>query len=153
MKNLGYEIKGFDHCEFYVGNAKQASHFYKQTLGFEIIAYRGLETGSRERVSYVLNQGKINFVLTSPLKRDTSIGKHINVHGDGIRDVAFEVNDAKVAWKNSVDRGAKVFKNQKKYQIQWVLLLFQLLQLSGIPFIHLSKEKIILALFFQAMKP
>ena len=53
MKNLGYEIKGFEHCEFYVGNAKQASHFYKQTLGFEIIAYRGLETGSRERVSYV----------------------------------------------------------------------------------------------------
>ena len=114
MKNLGYEIKGFDHCEFYVGNAKQASHFYKQTLGFEIIAYRGLETGSRERVSYVLNQGKINFVLTSPLKRDTSIGKHINAHGDGIRDVAFEVNDAKVAWKNSVDRGAKSIQKPKK---------------------------------------
>ena len=67
MKTIDYKISGFNHCEFYVGNAKQTAHYYQTTMGFQLIAYRGLETGVRDRVSYVLNQNKINLVITSPL--------------------------------------------------------------------------------------
>ena len=84
MNSQPYSIKGFDHCEFYVGNAKQAAHYYKSTMGFRPIAYRGLETGSRDRVSYVLNQDQINLVITSPLEINTDVGAHIDRHGDGI---------------------------------------------------------------------
>ena len=69
MKTNDYKIQGFDYCEFYVGNAKQTTHYYQTTMGFQLIAYRGLETGSRDRVSYVLNQNKINLVITAPLKK------------------------------------------------------------------------------------
>ena len=71
MKNNKYSIKGFNHCELYVSNAKQTAYFYQNTMGFEPIAYRGLETGSRDRVSYVLNQNHINLVITSPLTKST----------------------------------------------------------------------------------
>ena len=107
MNNLNYKIKGFDHCEFYVGNAKQTAHFYQTTMGFELIAYRGLETGIRDKVSYVLNQNKINLVITSPLQKNTLIGSHIDRHGDGVKDVSFTVDNAEMAWKESIDRGAK----------------------------------------------
>ena len=76
-------------------------------MGFQPVAYRGLETGTRDRVSYVLNQDRINLVITSPLKKNTEIGKHIDRHGDGVKDVAFRVNDAEAAWKTSLERGAK----------------------------------------------
>jgi 4-hydroxyphenylpyruvate dioxygenase len=75
-------------------------------MGFRPIAYRGLETGSRDRVSYVLNQDQINLVITSPLEKNTDIGVHIDCHGDGIKDVAFTVDDSEMAWKTSIDRGA-----------------------------------------------
>lgn len=76
-------------------------------MGFQPVAYRGLETGTRDRVSYVLNQDRINLVITSPLEKNTEIGKHIDRHGDGVKDVAFRVNDAEAAWKTSLERGAK----------------------------------------------
>ena len=107
MNQAPYSIKGFDHCEFYVGNAKQTAYFYNRTMGFNTIAYRGLETGSREKVSYVLNQGKIFLVVTSPMIKDTEIGYHIDRHGDGIKDVALTVDDAEMAWKSCIERGAK----------------------------------------------
>lgn len=107
MKKLPYTINGFDYCELYVGNAKQTAHYYQTTMGFKIIAYQGLETGSRESVSYVLNQGLINLILTSPLKKDTTIGKHIDRHGDGMKNIAFTVNDSKTAWEESIKRGAQ----------------------------------------------
>ncbi len=107
MTKLNYSIKGFDFCEFYVGNAKQTAYFYQNTMGFKLIAYKGLETGSREKVSYVLNQNKIYFIISSPLKKNTAIGEHINLHGDGIKDVAFTVTDAKIAWEESIYHGAK----------------------------------------------
>lgn len=106
MSSQPYSIKGFDHCELYVGNAKQTAHYYQSTMGFRPIAYRGLETGSRDRVSYVLNQDHINLVITSPLEKNTDIGVHIDCHGDGIKDVAFTVDDSEMAWKTSIDRGA-----------------------------------------------
>ena len=73
MNNMTYSIKGFDHCELYVGNAKQTAYYYQNTMGFKPVAYRGLETGDRDRVSYVLNQDHINLVITSPLGKNTKI--------------------------------------------------------------------------------
>ena len=107
MNNMTYSIKGFDHCELYVGNAKQTAYYYQNTMGFKPVAYRGLETGDRDRVSYVLNQDHINLVITSPLGKNTDIGHHIDRHGDGIRDVAFTVDDSEKAWIESLERGAK----------------------------------------------
>ena len=107
MKKIPYSIMGFDHCEMYVGNAKQASHYYQSTMGFNLIAYQGLETGNRETVSYVLNQGLINLVLTSPLIKNTEIGKHIDRHGDGMKTISFSVDDATIAWDESIRRGAQ----------------------------------------------
>ena len=106
MTKTPYTIKSFDHCELYVGNAKQSSHFYQFTMGFNLIAYQGLETGNRESVSYVLNQGLINLVLTSPLIEDTKIGRHIDVHGDGMKNISFSVDNATIAWEESIRRGA-----------------------------------------------
>ena len=105
-----YNINGFDYCELYVSNAKQAAHYYHTALGFYPIAYSGLETGSRDRVSYVLKQNQIRFVLTSPLNNNSDISKHIYNHGDGVKDVAFTVNDAEAAWKECVKRGAESIK-------------------------------------------
>lgn len=102
-----YTLKAFDHCELYVSNAKQAAHYYRTALGFLPIAYKGLETGSREKVSYVMKQNKIRFVLTSPLEKDTEIGHHIDIHGDGVKDVSFTVDDAEAAWKETTNRGAE----------------------------------------------
>jgi len=100
-------LHDFDHIEFYVGNAKQAAHFYRLAFGFDIVAYCGPETGVRDRASYLLQQGKIRFVLTSPLSPDSDIAEHIKLHGDGVRDIAFEVSDAVAAYETVVARGAK----------------------------------------------
>jgi len=102
-----YKIDGFDYCELYVSNAKQAAHFYHSAFGFYPIAYCGLETGSRDRVSYLLKQNQIKFLLTSPLNNNSEISKHIYNHGDGVKDVSFTVNDAEAAWKESIERGAE----------------------------------------------
>src|SRR5215468_7045889 len=100
-------IKNWDHIEFYVGNAKQAAHYYASTFGFTPVAYAGLETGVRDRASYVLEQGKIRFVLTSGLTADSPIAQHCLAHGDGAKVVALEVPDATAAYKVAVERGAK----------------------------------------------
>jgi len=99
-------INGTDYVELYVGNAKQAAHFYKTALGFRSLAYAGLETGLRDRVSYVLVQGKIRLVLTTPLRSDTPISDHIKKHGDGIKVIALWVEDAVKAYEETVGRGA-----------------------------------------------
>lgn len=114
MTKPSYSIKGFDHCELYVSNAKQTAHYYRTTMGFQPIAYRGLETGNRDSVSYVLNQDRINLVITSPLEKNTEIGAHIDRHGDGMKDVAFTVDDSEAAWKTSLARGAKNAMNPKE---------------------------------------
>ncbi len=102
-----FNINGTDYIEFIVGNAKQSAHFYQTQFGFEPIAYRGLETGEREKVSYVLKQNKIILVLTSPLKAASPLNDHLRLHGDGVRDVAFWVDDAREAWEFSTGRGAE----------------------------------------------
>jgi 4-hydroxyphenylpyruvate dioxygenase len=99
-------LNGTDYVELYVGNAKQAAHYYKTAFGFQPIAFAGLETGSKDKVSYVLAQGKIRIVLTSPLTKDGPINEHINKHGDGVKNVALWVDDAAKSWKETTQRGA-----------------------------------------------
>lgn len=98
-------INGTDYVEFYVGNAKQAAHFYASAFGFEIVGYRGPETGVRDRVSYLLVQDKIRFVLTAPLGPDGEIAAHVHRHGDGVRDLALWVDDAAAAYEAATSRG------------------------------------------------
>ena len=102
-------LLGTDYVELYVGNAKQSAHFYKTAFGFQSEAYAGLETGVKDRVSYVLKQDKIRLVLTSPLNEGGPINEHINKHGDGVKVVALWVEDATKAWEETTKRGAKSF--------------------------------------------
>ncbi|THV58853.1 4-hydroxyphenylpyruvate dioxygenase [Flagellimonas alvinocaridis] len=102
-------INGTDYIELYVGNSKQAAHFYKTAFGFQSLAYAGLETGLKDRESYVVVQDKIRLILTSPLKSGTKIGEHIDTHGDGVKVVALWVDDATYAYNAAMERGAKSY--------------------------------------------
>jgi 4-hydroxyphenylpyruvate dioxygenase len=102
-------LLGTDYVEFYVGNAKQSAHFYKTAFGFQSFAYKGLETGSRDSVSYVLKQDKIRLVLTTPLNSKSPINDHIVKHGDGVKIIALWVDDATSAFEETTKRGAKPF--------------------------------------------
>ena len=101
-----FPINGTDYIEFYVGNAKQASHYYRGAFGFQLVAYRGPETGTRDRVSYILQQGKIRFVLTTALTTGSDIADHVARHGDGVKDLALWVDDAREAFRRATERGA-----------------------------------------------
>ena len=101
-----YEIMGTDYIQLIVGNAKQAKHYYQTQFGFEPIAYKGLETGDREKTEYVLRQNKITLILTTPISSDSQLNDHLRLHGDGVKDVAFWVTDAKIAWDKTTKNGA-----------------------------------------------
>jgi 4-hydroxyphenylpyruvate dioxygenase len=102
-------LMGTDYVEFYVGNAKQAAYFYKTAFGFQSHAYAGLETGMKDRVSYVLVQDKIRLVLTTALTEDNPIGDHVRKHGDGVKVIALWVEDARKSYEETVKRGAKSY--------------------------------------------
>lgn len=102
-------LLGTDYVEFYVGNAKQAAHFYKTAFGFQSHAYAGLETGVKDRASYVLKQDKIRIVLTTALKSDSPIGEHVKKHGDGVKIVALWVDDARKSYEETIKRGAESY--------------------------------------------
>mgnify|MGYP000017280092 CR=1 FL=1 len=102
-------LLGTDYLEFYVGNAKQSAHFYKTAFGFQSYAYKGLETGSKDSVSYVLKQDKIKLVLTTPLSSKSPINDHIVKHGDGVKVIALWVEDARKSFEATTSRGARVF--------------------------------------------
>ena len=104
-------LLGTDYIEFYVGNAKQAAHFYKSAFGFQSYAYKGLETDNKEYASYVVKQDKIKIVLTTPLNSKSPINDHIVKHGDGVKIIALWVDDATKSWKETTSRGAKSFMN------------------------------------------
>jgi 4-hydroxyphenylpyruvate dioxygenase len=104
--NNPLKLKRIHHVEFWVGNAKQAAYYYRNAFGFSQGAYAGLETGNRQLTSYVLQQGKANFVLSTPLCPDHPAAEHIRKHGDGVRDIALEVQDADFAFEEAVRRGA-----------------------------------------------
>ena len=106
-----FPINGTDYIEFYVGNARQASHYYRGAFGFQLVGYRGPETGVRDRASYLLQQDRIRFVLTTPIRADLSdeaaaIADHLARHGDGVRDLALWVDDARGAFATAIERGA-----------------------------------------------
>ena len=100
-------LNGTDYIEFYVGNAKQAAHYYGTAFGFRTVGYRGPETGHREAASYLLRQGKIRFVLTSALRPTSPVAEHVHRHGDGVRDIALWVDDAEAAFRETTKRGAR----------------------------------------------
>jgi 4-hydroxyphenylpyruvate dioxygenase len=102
-------LHGTDYVEFYVGNAKQAAHYYKTAFGFQSLAYAGPETGLKDKASYVLRQNKLTFVLTTPLQKGNEIADHINKHGDGVKILALKVDDAKNAWNETTKRGGKSY--------------------------------------------
>ena len=103
-------LKGTDHIEFYVGNAKQAAYYYQHAFGFELVAYAGPETGIRDRASYVLQQNKIRIVLTTSLQPEGDIAAHVYKHADGVKVLALWVDDAEKSWKETLARGAKSYK-------------------------------------------
>ncbi|HMS97350.1 MAG TPA: 4-hydroxyphenylpyruvate dioxygenase [Saprospiraceae bacterium] len=105
--NDTFPINGTDHIEFYVGNAKQSALYYQHCFGYELVAYKGPETGSREVVSYVLQQGKIRLVLTSTVKEDHEIAKHVAKHGDGVKVLALWVDNAAEAYEKALAKGAE----------------------------------------------
>ena len=109
-------INGTDYVEFYVGNAKQAAHFYKTAFGFQSHAYSGLETGDSTKTSYVLIQDKIRLVLTTPMSGNTEIEEHLTKHGDGVKVIALWVDDATQAWKETTNRGAKSYMEPTKIE-------------------------------------
>lgn len=99
-------LLGTDYIEFYVGNAKQAAHYYQSAFGFKLIAYAGPETGIKDKTSYVLQQNKATFILTTPLYQNNPIADHISKHGDGVKAIALRVNNATDAWQETTKRGA-----------------------------------------------
>ncbi len=102
-------LEGTDYIEFYVGNAKQAAHFYKTAFGFQSLAYAGPETGVKDRASYAVRQHQLTFVFTTSLKGDNEISAHVARHGDGVKMLALRVQDATEAWKQTTQRGGKSF--------------------------------------------
>lgn len=107
MDDNPLKIRQVHHMEFYVGNAKQADYYYRNAFGFSREAYSGLETGDREKTSYALRQGTVRLVMTTPHDPDSPISEHIRRHGDGVRDIALEVDDADLAYELALSRGAE----------------------------------------------
>src|SRR3954453_17569438 len=102
-------LEGTDYVELYVGNARQAAHFYKTAFGFQSLAYSGPETGTKDRVSYAIRQNKLTFLLTTPLRSNNPIADHIAKHGAGLKVLASKVEDATSAWNETTKRGGKSY--------------------------------------------
>jgi 4-hydroxyphenylpyruvate dioxygenase len=117
-RDSSVSLRGFDYIELYVGNAQQAAYFYRTAFGFRPVGYAGLETGKRDRVSFVMEQGQIRLILTAAIVPDSPVAEDVRLHGDGVKDIAFEVDDATQAFAIAVERGATpvmeptVFENQ-----------------------------------------
>lgn len=107
MIDNGVALRRVDHVRFFVGNARQSAYFYRNAFGFEVVGYGGLETGLRDEAAYVLRQGDITFILASPLRPNHSENQRLALHGDGVQDVALEVNDVAEAYRAAVARGAE----------------------------------------------
>src|SRR5947209_16998560 len=99
-------LRRIDHVRFFVGNARQSAYFYRNAFGFDVVAYAGLETRSRHEAGYVLRQGHITFVLASPLSAAHPESQRLVLHGDGVQDIALEVEDVAAAYRTATERGA-----------------------------------------------
>ncbi|HEY9712812.1 MAG TPA: VOC family protein, partial [Chroococcales cyanobacterium] len=109
-------VDGFDHIEFFVGNALQASYYYHRGFGFDLVGYRGLETGQRDRVSYVLKQDHVYLVLTGSLSDNHEVADHVHKHGDGVKTIGLRVRDARKAYETAIARGAKSAEELTVYE-------------------------------------
>jgi len=109
MSNDFLPLQGTDYVEFYVGNAKQAAHYYRSAFGFQALAYSGPETGNKEKVSYVVRQSKLTFMFTTALRPEHPVAEHTHRHGDGVRMLALRVDDASAAWAETTSRGGKSY--------------------------------------------
>ena len=109
-------LQGTDYVEFYVGNAKQAAHYYMSAFGFQALAYAGPETGVKDRASYVVRQHKLTFVLTTPIRAANEIADHIYKHGDGVKFLALRVDDATDAWQQTTQRGGRSYLEPQHLQ-------------------------------------
>ncbi|HEU4471791.1 MAG TPA: 4-hydroxyphenylpyruvate dioxygenase [Flavisolibacter sp.] len=109
-------LQGTDYVEFYVGNAKQAAHYYMSAFGFQALAYAGPETGVKDRASYVVRQHKLTFVLTTPIREGNELADHIYRHGDGVKVLALRVDDATDAWEQTTRRGGRSYKAPERLQ-------------------------------------
>jgi 4-hydroxyphenylpyruvate dioxygenase len=112
-------IQAIDYVEFYVGNAKQAANYYRTALGFSVKAFAGLETGVRDRVSYVMEQGEVRLVLTGALSPESPIAEHVRRHGDGVKDIALRVGDCESAFRETVQRGARPVMEPTEFTNDW----------------------------------
>jgi 4-hydroxyphenylpyruvate dioxygenase len=108
-------LQGTDYVEFYVGNAKQAAHYYMSAFGFQALAYAGPETGIKDRASYAVRQNKLTLVLTTPIRANNEIANHIYKHGDGVKALALRVDDATSAWEETTKRGARSYMQPEKF--------------------------------------
>src|ERR1700730_18387047 len=106
MSRPEFPLRRIDHVRFFVGNARQSAYFYRNAFGFDVVAYAGLETGPRHEAGYVLRQGDITFVLMSALRLSHPDSQRLILHGDGVQDIAFEVDDVGTAYNEAVKRGA-----------------------------------------------
>src|SRR5438045_3438792 len=106
MSSDALSLRRIDHVRFFVGNARQSAYFYRNAFGFDVVAYGGLETGLRHEAGYVLRQGEITFVLASPLSADHPENARLTVHGDGVQEIALEVDDVTAAYREATSRGA-----------------------------------------------
>jgi 4-hydroxyphenylpyruvate dioxygenase len=126
-----FPLLGTDYIEFYVSNAKQAAYYFKSAFGFKSLAYKGLETGCRESESYVVAQNKLRFVFTSPLHSNSVIGRHIDLHGDGVRVCALWVDDAAEAYQTAVARGAASFFSPRIEEDEYGSVVLSAIEVYG----------------------
>src|SRR6516162_1887635 len=116
MKNSDIKLRRIDHIRFFVGNARQSAYFYRNAFGFDVVAYAGLETRVRNEAGYVLKQGEITFVLASPLNAHHPDSRRLVQHGDGVQDIALEVDDVETAYQAALSRGAVGVKPPTRLQ-------------------------------------
>lgn len=133
-------LQGTDYVEFYVGNAKQAAHFYKTAFGFQSLAYAGPETGIKDRASYAVRQHKLTFVFTTPLRPDNEIADHIYRHGDGVKILALRVDDATRAWNETTLRGADSYMEPHRHTDEYGELIMSGIKTYG-DTVHLFIER------------
>jgi 4-hydroxyphenylpyruvate dioxygenase len=126
-----FPIRGFDHVEFYVGNARQAAHFYDKAFGFKPVAKMGQETGCRTRASYVMQQGAVRFVLTCALTPDDEVARHCALHGDGVKAIAIEVGDCDGAMREVKTRGATVLQPATAFEDEFGVLKTGIIKYAG----------------------
>jgi 4-hydroxyphenylpyruvate dioxygenase len=148
-----FPINGTDYIEFWVGNAKQAAHFYRTAFGMELVAYRGPETGVRDRASYLLQQDKVRFVFTTPVKSGGPIAEHIARHGDGVRDIALWVDDARSAFQLAVERGAESAMEPQVFSDENGEIVIAAIKTYGDTIHSLVERKNYRGLFFPGFVP